>query len=429
MTSFFANIANLRRACIFTGTNSLAEVLVAFKSLVFGRNYQDQSIITRYESLFAETVGSKYAFSFGSGRMALYAILCALDIANGDEIIVPAFTCVVVPNAMIYRGVTPIYVDIDPKTFNIDVSQIESRITPYTKAIYAQHTFGFPCDIEAIKLIAKKYNLYIIEDAAHSLGGHYFSSDKLPIGSDPDIHATFYTTDHSKVISTYLGGMVTSSNLQLSEKLKTFYKTVPYLDRPRVKKILFSFIIEFIYTHPFLFSIGRYIHSILSRLEILSSFRDELLTTKPTSYPYPCRLSSPQASIGISQLNNLASLINHRNHISSYLNTIFPFYLPSYFSENRFTWLRFSFLTSDRNQFLSQSKSFSDLGIWFTTIFSGREHHLEDVLYEPGSCPVAEYVAAHIVNIPTHSRFLISDAERFNTRFFRDLMLAPAIDD
>ena len=58
MTSFFANIANLRRACIFTGTNSLAEVLVAFKSLVFGRNYQDQSIITRYESLFAETVGS-----------------------------------------------------------------------------------------------------------------------------------------------------------------------------------------------------------------------------------------------------------------------------------------------------------------------------------------------------------------------------------
>ena len=192
MISSFTNISNMRRACIFTGTNRLTEVIIAFKSLVFGRNYKEESTIASYESLFAETVGSKFAFSFGSGRMALYSILCALDLSKGDEIIVPAFTCVVVPNAMIYKGVTPIYVDIDSKTFNINVSQIESRITPNTKAIYAQHTFGIPCDIEAIKLIAKKYNLYIIEDAAHSLGGHYLSSNTSPIGSDPDIHATFY---------------------------------------------------------------------------------------------------------------------------------------------------------------------------------------------------------------------------------------------
>ena len=384
--------------------------------------------VRKFEQKIASYCDRKYAIAVNSGTSALILAMKSLGIGQGDEVIVPCLSWIASANAIALTGAKPVFADIEDD-LNLSPASVRRLISNKVKAIVAVDFTGRPVQIDKIEDIAKEHEIPIIEDAAHSLGGHYFSSDKLPIGSDPDIHATFYTTDHSKVISTYLGGMVTSSNLQLSEKLKTFYKTVPYLDRPRVKKILFSFIIEFIYTHPFLFSIGRYIHSILSRLEILSSFRDELLTTKPTSYPYPCRLSSPQASIGISQLNNLASLINHRNHISSYLNTIFPFYLPSYFSENRFTWLRFSFLTSDRNQFLSQSKSFSDLGIWFTTIFSGREHHLEDVLYEPGSCPVAEYVAAHIVNIPTHSRFLISDAERFNTRFFRDLMLAPAIDD
>ena len=114
---------------IFSGSNSWSEWRMVFKQCLLRKDHRDESVIRKYELKFSKKVGTHSAYSFGAGRMALYAILEALDIKDGDEVIIPAYTCVVVPNAVLYRGAKPIYVDIERDTFNIDVTQIESAIT------------------------------------------------------------------------------------------------------------------------------------------------------------------------------------------------------------------------------------------------------------------------------------------------------------
>ncbi len=117
---------------------------------------------------------------FFKGRVALYAILKAMEIQSGDEVILPGFTRVVVPNAIIYLNGRPVYVDIDKKTYNIDVTKIEEKIKYRTKAIVAQHTFGIPAEMDKISEIAKKYNLYVIEDACHAIGSKYKGKEVGP---------------------------------------------------------------------------------------------------------------------------------------------------------------------------------------------------------------------------------------------------------
>ena len=160
----------LRKISFYSGTNSLKDFFESILMFFFFINKKDEIVINKYENKFSEFSGCKYNYSFGSGRMSLYVILDALNIKKNDEIILPAFTCVVVVNALIYRGIKPIFVDINMNDFNIDSSQIEKKITKKTRAIYAQNTFGLLCDIKFLNKISSKYNIPVIEDAAHSLG-------------------------------------------------------------------------------------------------------------------------------------------------------------------------------------------------------------------------------------------------------------------
>lgn len=136
-------------------------------------NKNSNQSIQKYEDMFKKFLNVSHASSFWKGRVALYAILKALGIGEGDEVLVEGFTCVVVPNAVIFAGAKPVYIAPDPKTYNMDVSQIETAITSKTKAIIVQHTFGLPADMDSILNIAKKYNLRVIEDCAPALGAIY----------------------------------------------------------------------------------------------------------------------------------------------------------------------------------------------------------------------------------------------------------------
>src|SRR5678815_5674598 len=100
------------------------------------------------------------------GRVALYAILEAAGVTSG-EVVVPAFTCVVVPNAILYAGARPVYAEIEPETFHFDLEKLESRLTPRTRAILAQNTFGLAPPIEELREIARRRGLLLIEDCAH----------------------------------------------------------------------------------------------------------------------------------------------------------------------------------------------------------------------------------------------------------------------
>ena len=126
-----------------------------------------------FEKAFAEYCNSKYCVGVGNGLDALFLALKALDIKRGDEVIVPSNTYIATALAVTYVGATPVFVEPDIRTFNIDTKKIEEAITEKTKAIMPVHLYGQPCDMDPIMKIAKKNNLYVVEDCAQAHGAYY----------------------------------------------------------------------------------------------------------------------------------------------------------------------------------------------------------------------------------------------------------------
>jgi dTDP-4-amino-4,6-dideoxygalactose transaminase len=129
--------------------------------------------VTAFEQEFAEWNGAKHAAGVASGTDALELALRALGVGPGDEVICPPFTFVATAGAASYIGATPIFVDIEPDTFNIDPRKIEAKITPRTRAIQAVHLYGHPADMDPILEIARKHHLPVVEDCAQATGAEY----------------------------------------------------------------------------------------------------------------------------------------------------------------------------------------------------------------------------------------------------------------
>ena len=177
------------------------------------------SSIGRFISLFdnvsPHTVAPQLAVACANGTCALHLALAALGLGPGDEVIVPTLTYIASANAVTYCGATPVFVDSEERTMNIDTRVIEQAITARTKAIIAVHLYGHPADMDAIVKIARRHNLTVIEDAAESHGALY---QGRRTGSLGDI-ATF-SFYGNKIITTGEGGMVTCSNRALEEPLR-----------------------------------------------------------------------------------------------------------------------------------------------------------------------------------------------------------------
>ncbi|HPY80345.1 MAG TPA: DegT/DnrJ/EryC1/StrS family aminotransferase, partial [Bacteroidales bacterium] len=127
----------------------------------------------KFECEFAKQLSKNVAFSFWKARVALYAILKGMGIGDGDEVILPGYTCVMDVNPIKYLGAKPVYVDIEPAMYNINPDLIEAKITGRTRLIIAQHTYGYPCDMDRILAIAARRGLPVIEDCCLSLGSTY----------------------------------------------------------------------------------------------------------------------------------------------------------------------------------------------------------------------------------------------------------------
>jgi len=386
---------------IFSGTNTFDEVKNILKRLIFTKDIVNSEDIQKYERIISQTIKSKNIYTFASGRMGFYTILKAIDIQKDDEIIIPSFTCIVVPNAIFYSGAKPIYCDIKDDDFNIDVSKIEQFITPKTKVLYAQHTFGQMCDIKGIKQIAEKYNLLVVEDTALALGAKLENKYAGTIGD-----FGYFSTDRSKVINTGLGGIVSVNNEAYLTSFVEIYKKVPYLEKKMTKKIGKTFILNIITLNPYFYWIGKFFNAVLSKLKLMTYFLDEPFIKKEeiSSYPYPVKFSALLASIGISQFNLLDSNLKNRRQIANYYNDIFNIYTKEYMQDNKNIFLRYSFLIKNRDYWEERFSSKIDLAIWFKSVTSGRNDNFEEIHYKVGSNKVSEYVCNHIFNLPTHNQ-------------------------
>lgn len=173
--------------------------------------------VSEFEEAFAKYVGAKYAVAVSNGTAALHIACLAAGIGKGDEVITSPITFVASANCTLYCGATPVFADIDAVTYNILPESIEKCITNKTKAIIPVHYTGQPCDMDKIHTIAKKYNLIVIEDAAHAVGAEYKGKK---IGGLSDM--TEFSFHPVKHITCGEGGIVTTNNEELYEKLKLF---------------------------------------------------------------------------------------------------------------------------------------------------------------------------------------------------------------
>ncbi|NPV85284.1 MAG: DegT/DnrJ/EryC1/StrS family aminotransferase [Anaerolineae bacterium] len=170
--------------------------------------------VKAFEEAFAQMCATRYAIATSSGTTALHVALLANKIGPGDEIITSAFTFIASANSALYVGARPVFVDIDPKTYNLDPSKIEAAITPRTKAIMPVHLFGLCCDMDAITAIAKKHNLIIIEDACQSHGA---VCNGRKAGSFGTGAFSLYPT---KNITSGEGGMITTNSDEIDESCR-----------------------------------------------------------------------------------------------------------------------------------------------------------------------------------------------------------------
>ena len=187
-----------------------------FECIETGWISSEGPFIKQFEEQFAARVGRKYGIAVSNGSVALDAAVVALGIGPGDEVILPTFTIISCAAAIVRAGAVPVVVDCDPYTWNMDVNQIEAKITPKTKAIMVVHIYGLPTDMEPVLALADKYGLHIIEDAAEMHGQTYKG---LPCGSFGAISSfSFYPNKH---VTTGEGGMLVTDDEKLAERCRS----------------------------------------------------------------------------------------------------------------------------------------------------------------------------------------------------------------
>jgi dTDP-4-amino-4,6-dideoxygalactose transaminase len=183
----------------------------------YGPGAEPPMKVATFEKEFAARMQTRYALGVTSGTAALQCAMAALEIGPGDEVILPAWTWHSCYNAIVLAGALPVFAEID-ESFNIDPSDIQSRITPQTKAILTAHLQGNPCDMDPILAVARKSNLRVIEDCAQSVGASYKGR---PVGSMGDIN--IHSLQINKTISSGEGGAVTTNDPILFERAARFH--------------------------------------------------------------------------------------------------------------------------------------------------------------------------------------------------------------
>jgi perosamine synthetase len=192
------------------------ELEYAAEAVKSGWISSEGKFIKLFEEKFAQNVQRKHGVAVNNGTNALILALRALNLPEGSEVIIPSFTIISCALACIYNNLIPVFVDADEETWNMDASRIEEKITRNTRAIMAVHIYGHPVDIDKIVELAKKHQLYIIEDFAEAIGSEYKNKK---CGGFGDISCTsFYA---NKTITTGEGGMCLTDNDEIADKLKS----------------------------------------------------------------------------------------------------------------------------------------------------------------------------------------------------------------
>lgn len=322
--------------------------------------------IAEFEQTVADYVGAKYAVAISNGTSALHAACFAAGIGPGDEVITTPLTFAASANCVLYCGGTPVFADVDPKTYNIDPEDIRRKITDRTKAIIAVHLAGQPCDMDAIHSIAREHGLIVIEDGAHALGSVYKGKK---VGSMSDM--TTFSFHPVKPITTGEGGMIVTDN-------EEFYK----------KMVLFR-------SHG------------ITRDDSMMTRNDGPWFYQQFDLGYNYRITDIQCALGCSQMKKLDRFLARRKEIVARYNEAFAdcdnIITPYQLSDTESGWHLYIVQVKkcDRRQVFENMRE-KGIGVNVHYIPVYMHPYYQEHGYENVHCANAEEIYSHIISLPLY---------------------------
>lgn len=322
--------------------------------------------IAEFEQTVADYVGAKYAVAISNGTSALHAACFAAGIGPGDEVITTPLTFAASANCVLYCGGTPVFADVDPKTYNIDPDDIRRKITDRTKAIIAVHLAGQPCDMDAIHSIAREHGLIVIEDGAHALGSVYKGKK---VGSLSDM--TTFSFHPVKPITTGEGGMIVTDN-------EDFYK----------KMVLFR-------SHG------------ITRDDSMMTRNDGPWFYQQFDLGYNYRITDIQCALGCSQMKKLDRFLARRKEIVARYNEAFAdcdnIITPYQLSDTESGWHLYivQVKNCDRRQVFEAMRE-KGIGVNVHYIPVYMHPYYQEHGYENVHCANAEEIYSHIISLPLY---------------------------
>lgn len=346
-----------------------------------------------------DIVGSDSLFFFNRGREAIYIALQAFGISDGDEVLVQAMTCSAVVTPVLCLGAKPIYVDISKDAFNIDIEDLKKKISPKTKVLIVQHTFGKFAEMEKIQKICKANDIKVIEDCAH-----LFRSDikNTVVGKFSDISIFSFAQD--KAISSVTGGLLVVNNTKYIEKVNALYSacsnpTERESKYPLSYLRLWNFAKRYYFTPLLPFQKRITIGKVAIMMSRWAGITKQQASEQLENDIVPTKMGDIQCALLERQLNKLEELNKHRWDI-----------LKVYDEKSNDLLLRYPILVEDPEPVLSLlSQNRYLCGRWYNSIVFPIKNP-ESVKYIQGSCPTAEYVVKHIINLPLDMDITESDA-------------------
>lgn len=388
------------------------DVLHALQLLASPHLWRDPQAVRKFSERMRSLTQQQFVMSACSARACLYALLAARGIHAGDEVLVQAYTCVTVVNPILWCGARPVYCDINEQTLTLSLSDCEQKITPRTKALIIQHTFGIPADIKHLCAFARRHNLFVIEDCAHRISG--IDAEGRALGSFGD--AAIFSFGRDKALSSIGGGIAVTHDPLLFENLQRF--TSEWVDPP-------MWWIAHQLLHPLVFGVIKSISSpsitkiflgLAARSRVLSKAveRCEYTGGIPSHIGY--RYPSVLARLALHQLGKYERFNAHRRKISTVYRSIFP--ISSHVRGARdmsLPLLRFPVVYEDASERVARCKQHNIfLDDWRGSVIVPSKSDLSKLGYVRGSCPHAERIAQTIIPLPTHPGIREAEAHRIH---------------
>ncbi|MFX1317969.1 MAG: DegT/DnrJ/EryC1/StrS family aminotransferase [Promethearchaeota archaeon] len=339
------------------GAEEIAAVTDVLQSGMLTHKSGAGTYTLRFEEAFAKFVGSKHAIAVNTGTAALHAALLAFDVKPGDEVIAPPFSFIATTNMVLLTGAKAVFADISMDTFTLDPEKVEAAITPRTKAIIPVHLYGHPADMDPLIELATKHDIRIIEDACQAHGSKYRGQD---VGTIGDVGC--YSLYPSKVITTGEGGLLTTNDEDLAERLRQ------------------------IRTHG------------------------EIKPYEYVQLGHNYRMPEIQSAIGLAQVNRLSEFLNARKANAEYLTKnlrdIEGIILPTEASWATHNWYLYTIriLSPRKRDVVQKALHEAQIG---AAVYYEVPLHLTPIYrklfqYKEGLMPVSEQAAKEVLSLPVH---------------------------